>query len=96
MEIVGHKRGMRNYEVVRALGDRAATSRSVQPKDPVQDPSIMRIRNGGRWHLVLYSGGRVYDPGLPGPSPDFETWKDYIVSKRGWRIVSVFPLTSTR
>lgn len=91
--LVGHRRGMRNHELVKALGGAALFQRSVRAVGPPFDPSVMRVKGPrSRWHLVLYRGGAVYDPGLSFPIPSLAMWEDLMVKQRGWRIVSFFPL----
>lgn len=91
VKLIGHKKGVHNHEVIRALGHRAATRRSCPPTK-LADPCIIRVKgNKHRHHLVLYQDEMVYDPAYSAPAPSFVEWENF-VKAIGWRIVSVFPL----
>lgn len=91
IEIIGHRKGVRNYEIIRALGTKAATKRSVRP-GVITPPCIIRIKGPKRrHHVALYAQGKVFDPAYALEAPDFDLWHDFI-KEIGWRIVSVFPL----
>jgi hypothetical protein len=91
VELIGHKRGVRNHEVIRALGSRALTRKSVSP-NRLTDPCLIRIKGPtARWHLVLYQDQKVYDPAYSVPAPTLAEWEQFL-KQTGWRIVSVFPL----
>jgi hypothetical protein len=93
---IGHRRGVRNKEMVSALGGRSASCRFVPlrgngaPRD-----SILRVRGpGGRHHLVyLAPDGRLHDPGISVAAPNVQTWLEWL-SELGWRPVSYLPLRS--
>lgn len=93
IQLVGHKRGMRNREVVAALADCAGSSRAINLSrfSRLPEPSILRVRWGTtlRHHNVLLRWGKVYDPENDGPIP----LADFVTSIGGHgRIVSVFPV----
>ncbi len=91
IEKIGHTKGVHNHEVIRALGHRAATEKSVAPTH-LADPCIIRVKGPKhRHHLVLYQDSRVYDPSYSSPAPSFAEWEAF-TKAIGWRIVSVFPL----
>lgn len=93
IELIGHRKGVRNHEVIRALGPRALTSKSVPPKR-LAAPCLIRIKGPtARWHhLVFYHDQKVYDPAYSVPAPTFAEWLQFL-QLTGWRIVSVFPLS---
>lgn len=100
---IGHRRGVRNYEVVKALG-RACRSTASEPlrrgmettvRPPA--PSVIRVKElagrGRRHHVVLFAlDGKVYDPAWPKPAPTFLEWHEHLRAM-GWRMVSFFRLT---
>jgi hypothetical protein len=82
---VGHRRGTRNHELVRALG---VTGKFLPSRD-VTDPSIIRIKGPkSRHHVALLAGGKVYDPDYAKPAPSFDEWVRFVEGGLGWRIVS--------
>lgn len=98
IKLIGHKKGVHNHEVVRALGSRADAKKFVLPKT-IADPCIIRVKGSKhRHHLVLYQNQMVYDPAYSAPAPSFAEWEAFIKAI-GWRVVSVLPLklsTSTK
>ncbi len=94
---MGHRRGVRNREMVAALGGRAAARRFVPwPGVPDVPPdSVVRTKGPkSRHHLVyLAPDGRLHDPGISVPAPSLSVWADWL-SELGWRPVSYLPLRS--
>lgn len=91
IERFGHQKGVRNYEVIRALGARAKTSKAV-PGSQIVGPCIIRVKGPARrHHLTLFEDGKVHDPYFPLPAPNLQDWLDW-TAKCGWRVVSTFPL----
>ncbi len=91
VKLIGHKKGVRNYELIRALGHRAATKKAVSPKK-LTAPCLIRVKGEKRrHHVVLYEDKMVYDPAYSSPAPTFVEWETFLKAI-GWRVVSVFPL----
>lgn len=96
---IGHRRGVRNWEIIAALGKRAASRRAkpwrgVVYKGAELHDCLIRAKAPGRyWHVVLFAGGRVHDPAWPVPAPSIGEWLSWL-TKTGWRPVTFFPLTT--
>lgn len=94
---MGHRRGVRNKEMVAALGERTLSRKFVPwPREGEPPPdSIVRARGKkGRHHLVyLAPDGRLHDPGISVPAPSLRAWAGWL-SDLGWRPVSYLPLRS--
>lgn len=95
IKLVGHRHGVRNHEIIRALGGRCETKRSVSYRSgsTIPDPSIIRVKGQkSRHHVALYSGGQVYDPAFAKEAPSLSEWIKFVEEQVRFRIVSVFPL----
>jgi hypothetical protein len=92
---IGHRRGVRNREVVAALGSRPAALRFrpwPSPDGPSQESVIRAKGPRSRHHLVyLAPDGRLHDPEISVPAPGLREWLSW-VGEIGWRPVSYLPL----
>lgn len=94
IERIGHRRGVRNREVIAALGARAASARAQLWRNADTLPAECLIRAKGpkrHWHLVLRADGKVFDPAWPVPAPSLGEWLTWL-TETGWRPVTFFPL----
>jgi hypothetical protein len=95
IERIGHRRGVRNREIIAALGARAASRKAQLWRGPDALPPECIVRVKGqkrRHHVALVSGGKVHDPAYAKPAPSVAEWLDHVVRRMGWRPVSFFPL----
>lgn len=92
IEIIGHEKGVRNYEVVKALGKSGKFKRATKDLKKLPDICLLRIRwEPGRKHHIVLKSGKIYDPLYEKPAPNFQKWYEFI-KKHGGRVVSYFEL----
>ena len=92
---IGHRRGVRNREIIAALGERAASAKAQLWRGPESLPPECIVRVKGqkrRHHVALVAAGKVYDPAYTKLAPSVGEWLDHVVRRMGWRPVSFFPL----
>jgi len=95
IERIGHRRGVRNREIIAALGTRAASAKAQLWRGPESLPPecIIRVKGPKRLHhVVLRAEGKVFDPAYSAPAPTLAEWLEFVIGKMGWRPVSFFPL----
>lgn len=94
IERIGHRRGVRNREVIAALGTRAGSAKALlwRGSDRLPTECLIRAKGPKRLHhIVLHAEGKVYDPAWPVPAPSLGEWLGWLV-QAGWRPVTFFPL----
>lgn len=89
-ELMGHRRGTRTRELVKALGEHALDSRlrtiGRRPLLDVPDPCVLKVRWKKGSHYVLRTGTGIHDPEFP-HAVDLLLWTGW-VAEVGGRITS--------